>query len=104
MKAASLICSPLLLTLSWQKLWCLHVNSRKIIQTLYSLVNLAIAPPPNKPFGKFFNMDFLNTGISLLQSLSEIRVSEMFAHVQEALAVVYFVMLTFKVEEHTLGL
>lgn len=38
------------------------------------LVNLAVVPFPNKPFGKLFNVDCLKTDISLLQSLLEVRV------------------------------
>lgn len=36
-----------------------------------SLVNLAVVPFPNKPFG---NLDYLKTDISLLQSLLEVKV------------------------------
>lgn len=39
-----------------------------------SLVNLAVAPFPNKLFGKLFNLDYLKTGISFLPSLLEVKV------------------------------
>lgn len=37
------------------------------------LVNLAVVPFPYKPFGKLFNLDYLKTDISLLQSLLEVK-------------------------------
>lgn len=37
------------------------------------LVNLAVVPFPDKPFGKLFNLDYLKTDISLLQSLLEVK-------------------------------
>lgn len=56
---------------------CLHANSsRRTRHSFYSgaLVNLAVLPFRNILFGKLFNVDYLKTDISLLQSLLEVRV------------------------------
>lgn len=58
----------------------LCANSRR--RTRLSLGNLAIVPP-SKPSGKIFNIDYLKTDISLLQSLLEVKVWEMIAYVQK---------------------
>lgn len=44
------------------------------VEGLGSLVNLAVVPFPNKPFGKLFNLDYFKTDISLLLSLLEVKV------------------------------
>lgn len=44
------------------------------LEGLGSLVNLAVVPFPYKAFGKLFNLDYLKTDISLLQSLLEVKV------------------------------
>lgn len=55
------------------KPWLPLCKQQEKEQTLSSLTNLAVTPPPNKPFGKFFDMDYLKANVSLLQSLLEVK-------------------------------